>query len=219
MEGLAAALQASDLAVWLKQSRWTYPAVNAAHLLGIALLVGSVVPMDLRLIGVWRGEVPIRTTLALLRPVAAFGAGLAVLTGFLLFTVQASDYVKLPLFFAKMALVAVGLAHALLTPRLASLSRGRQRLAGLISVGVWPSVLRVSGVRGTLPGRSTVEESSVPRSASPAAPVVPAAWGRTPVSASSSSQGSTDGRKTLAGTSPGNSSSASASSIPVFALA
>ena len=52
-------MQASDLAVWLKASRWTYPAVNAGHLLGIALLVGAVVPMDLRLIGIWRGEVPI----------------------------------------------------------------------------------------------------------------------------------------------------------------
>ena len=110
MEGLAAAVQASDLAVWLKASRWTYPAVNAGHVLGIALLVGAVVPMDLRLIGIWRGEVPIRTTLALLRPVAAFGAGVAVLTGVLLFAVQATDYVKLPLFFAKMALVAAGLA-------------------------------------------------------------------------------------------------------------
>ena len=141
MEGLAAALQASDLAAWLKASRWTYPAVNAGHLLGIALLVGSVVPMDLRLIGIWRGEVPIREALALLRPVAAFGAGIAVLTGVLLFAVQATDYVKLPLFFAKMALVAAGLGHALLTPGLASLPRGRQRLAGAISLGIWPSAL------------------------------------------------------------------------------
>jgi hypothetical protein len=141
VEGLAAALQASDLAMLLRQSRWAYPAVNAGHILGIALLVGSVVPMDLRLIGVWRADVPIRATLALLRPVAAFGAGVAVATGFLLFAVQATDYVKLPLFFAKMALVAIGLGHALLTPRLASLSRGRQRIAGLISLGVWPSAL------------------------------------------------------------------------------
>jgi hypothetical protein len=141
VEGPAAALQASDLAALLRASRWTYPAVNAGHVFGISLLVGAVVPMDLRLIGVWRGEVPIRTALTLLRPVAAFGAGLAVVTGFLLFAVQATDYVKLPLFFAKMALVAVGLGHALLTPGLASLSRGQQRLAGLISLGVWPSAL------------------------------------------------------------------------------
>ena len=141
MEGLAAALQASDLAQSLKASRWTYPAVNTGHILGVALLVGAVLPMDLRLIGLWRGEVPLRTTLALLRPVAALGAAVAVLTGFLLFTVQAADYVALPLFFAKMGLVALGLLNAVAAPRLASLSRSRQRLAGLVSLAVWPSAL------------------------------------------------------------------------------
>ena len=40
-----------------------------------------------------------------------------------------------------MALVAVGLGHALLTPGLASLSRGRQRLAGLVALAVWRSAL------------------------------------------------------------------------------
>ena len=46
--------------------------------------------------GLWRRELPVATVLRLLRPVAAFGAGLAVLTGALLFTVQARDYVALP---------------------------------------------------------------------------------------------------------------------------
>jgi hypothetical protein len=42
----AAALEATAVAQFLKASRWTYPLVNAGHILGIALLVGAVVPMD-----------------------------------------------------------------------------------------------------------------------------------------------------------------------------
>ena len=69
--------------------------------------------MDLRLIGLWRGDIRLDTVLRLLRPMAAFGAGLAILTGALLFIVQASDYARLPLFALKLTLIAIGLAHAL----------------------------------------------------------------------------------------------------------
>ena len=118
MEDLASAIQASDLARALRQSRWTYPAINAAHILGVALLVGAVVPMDLRLIGVWRSDVRLQTVLRLLRPLAVAGAALALVTGALLFVVQASEYAATRLFYAKMALVAIGLGHALANPRI-----------------------------------------------------------------------------------------------------
>ena len=148
---LAAAIEASDLAAFLKRDRWTYPAVNAAHLLGIALLVGSVVPMDLRLIGLWRGDIRLETTLRLLRPVAGFGAGLAIATGALLFTVQARDYVALPLFAFKITLVALGLAHALAWgDRLAAAPRARQRRAGAISLAIWLTVLVAGRMLGYL---------------------------------------------------------------------
>jgi hypothetical protein len=142
LQELATAVEASTVASFLRQSRWTYPAVNAAHLLGVALLVGAVVPMDLRLIGLWRGEMPLRGVLRLLRPVAATGAALAVLTGALLFSVQAKDYVAMRLFAVKLALVTVGLGHALAWgTALDGAPRGRQRLAGALSLAVWVAVL------------------------------------------------------------------------------
>lgn len=148
MESLAAALEASDLAAWLRRSRWTYPGVNTLHVLGVALLVGAIVPMDLRLLGLWRGDVAMATVVRLLRPVAAFGAALALATGGLLFIVQARDYVALPLFYAKMALVALGLAHALLNSRIASAPRARQRLAGALSLAVWAAALTCGRLLG-----------------------------------------------------------------------
>ena len=73
----------------------------------------AIVPMDLRLIGLWRADVRADTAVRLLRPVAAFGAGLAVLTGAPALHRAGTDYVVLPLFYLKITLVAAGLAHAL----------------------------------------------------------------------------------------------------------
>ncbi|HRO11673.1 hypothetical protein [Amaricoccus sp.] len=151
MQELAAAIEASELASFLRRARWTYPAVNAAHLVGIALLVGAIVPMDLRLVGLWRSDVRLETVLRLLRPVAAFGAGFAVLTGALLFTVQARDYVAMPLFAVKLTLVALGLAHALAWgDALARAPRARQRRAGALSLAIWLSVLVAGRMLGYL---------------------------------------------------------------------
>jgi hypothetical protein len=151
LDELAAAIHPSDLASLLRRSRWTYPAVNTAHLLGIALLVGAVIPMDLRLIGLWRPDVRLDTVLRLLRPMAAFGAGLAIVTGALLFSVQASDYVRLPLFAVKLALVAIGLAHALAWgDTLGNAPRARQRRAGAFSLAIWVSVLVCGRMLGYL---------------------------------------------------------------------
>jgi hypothetical protein len=150
VQELAAAIEASGLAGFLRASRWTYPAVNALHLLGVALLVGAAAPMDLRLVGLWRRELPAAAVLALLRPVAAAGAGLAVATGALLFAVQARDYVALPAFWVKMALVAFGLGHALANPRIAAATPGRQRLAGALSLAVWLVALGLGRLLGYL---------------------------------------------------------------------
>jgi hypothetical protein len=151
VDELAAALQASELASLLRRSRWTYPAVNAAHVLGIALLIGAVIPMDLRLIGLWRGDIRLDTVLRLLRPMAAFGAGLAILTGALLFIVQASDYARLPLFALKLTLIAIGLAHALAWgDRIGRAPRPRQRRAGALSLAIWLSVLVCGRMLGYL---------------------------------------------------------------------
>lgn len=142
MTDLLAAIEASGLAAHLRGSRWTYPLVNAGHVLGLALLVGAIAPLDLRLIGFWRAE-PVARLAAILRPVATFGAALAIVTGALLFAVQAADYAALALFRAKLALVALGLLNAAFHggDRLAALSPARQRAVGALSLAFWIAAL------------------------------------------------------------------------------
>ena len=112
MEALFAALEGTALAQTLRGSRWLYAAVNAAHIFAIALLIGSVVPFNLRLLGVWRG-ISREAVVRVLAPVAASGLTLALLTGSLLFSVRAREYSGVGFLQLKLAFIAVGILSAL----------------------------------------------------------------------------------------------------------
>jgi hypothetical protein len=112
IEEWAAALEATQLAAGLRNSVWSYPLINAAHILGIALLVGSIVPLDFRLLGAWR-SVPLAPLWAVLTRTAGSGLVLAILFGVLLFITRATEYIASNFFIAKMLVVAIGTANVL----------------------------------------------------------------------------------------------------------
>lgn len=112
LEPWLASLESATPVAALRGSTWAYPLVNAAHLLGVALLVGAMVPLDLRLLGRWR-SLPLAPLWRLLRASAAGGLMLAIAAGALLFSTDASAYAASRLFGLKMAVVAVGIANAL----------------------------------------------------------------------------------------------------------
>jgi hypothetical protein len=123
----------------MRLSRWTYAAVNAAHILGIALLVGAILPLDLRLLGLWRSQ-PLAPLARVLVPTAAAGLVLAAAAGALLFLARPADYASRPVFLAKLLLIALGATSALalhLGPGLEGAGVARRRLAGLLSVACW----------------------------------------------------------------------------------
>ena len=142
----AAALESLPLAVALRGSIWVYPLINAGHILGIALLVGGIVPLDLRILGMWP-SVPLPSLWRLLVCTAGAGLGIATACGVLLFITRASAYVASPLFSMKMVLVAVGIANALslhLSARFHSLSLRvpwHFRLQAILSLAIWVAVL------------------------------------------------------------------------------
>lgn len=142
MDHLLAAIEGSTLAQHLRWSRYTYPLVNAAHVVGLAALFGAILPLDLRLLGLFR-DAPLAALARVLRPVAAAGLALAVLSGLALFSAGAVGYAATPLFWIKMGLVALGAGNALLLagPRLLAASPGRQRLAGAASLATWLAVI------------------------------------------------------------------------------
>ena len=143
MDAVLDALVGSAPAQWLRFSRWGYAAVNTTHVFGIALLVGAILPLDLRLLGLWR-SVALEPLARVLVPVAATGLLLAMTTGAFLFITRASEYAALDLFLAKLALIATGAIHALslhLGSGLQDASRARLRAAGAVSLSIWLAAL------------------------------------------------------------------------------
>jgi hypothetical protein len=151
IEQWAAALEATALAAALRNSVWSYPLVNAAHILGVALLVGSIVPLDLRLLGAWRVE-PLAPLWTILSRTAGAGLLLAIIFGMLLFITRATEYVGSNLFLAKMVVVVIGTANGCALRMLPSPDASRitsaemmpplrVRFAAGLSLGAWLAAL------------------------------------------------------------------------------
>ena len=135
---------------------WAYPLVNAAHILGVALLVGAIVPLDLRLIGFWP-SVPLNALWHILSRTAAVGLAIAIGAGALLFITRAGDYAESKLFLFKMLAILAGFANIGLlrhwmrdaglgqpgvgTPGASSNPSASMRLAGVLSLVIWITAL------------------------------------------------------------------------------
>ena len=138
----AAWLEASALGQGLRGSLWLYPLVNLAHVLGVALLFGTVVLLDLRLLGLWRA-IPLAAFAGPVIPVAASGFGLALASGVGLVSVKAVEYAANPFLYVKFGAVALAAANAAaLHGSLAWRTRGdamrpRFAVAGALSLACW----------------------------------------------------------------------------------
>ncbi len=142
----------------LRNSTLVYPLVNAGHILGVALLVGGIVPLDLRLLGLWR-HYPVMMFVDVLRVTSALGLGLAVVCGALLFATAAADYAGSVLFRVKMVLVLLGVSNALILGRVLKRQDIRNlpmnacmpfslRAGALLSLVVWVSALILGRLLG-----------------------------------------------------------------------
>lgn len=145
LQSAAALAYSSDAPTFFRHSRWGYAFLNACHILGVGLLVGGILPLDLRLLGAWP-KIPLGTLTRVLVPTAATGLALAVITGTLLFSVRAPEYAELSVFRLKMMLVATGAISALAMHLrhglwLESATRRHMALAGLVSMACWIGAL------------------------------------------------------------------------------
>jgi hypothetical protein len=105
-------MQASALGHFMRDSGpWTYAIVNLAHVLGIATLFGSILVLDLRLVGLGR-RVPLAAVSSSVVPVAATGFVIAATTGIGLFATKATEYVGNPFLLIKFPAIALGLVNA-----------------------------------------------------------------------------------------------------------
>lgn len=143
--GWASQLEQTAFAVWMRQALWAYPAAEVGHLVGVALLVGSAVALDLRLLGL-SPQLSVRQLAAHVLPWAWRGFALVVATGGAMFAAHASEWWHNPVFPVKMVLVGLAGVNVWAFHRgayrsVAAWDRGTPpraaRVAGGVSLAVW----------------------------------------------------------------------------------
>ncbi|MDZ5457116.1 hypothetical protein [Azohydromonas lata] len=132
------ALEAPAALAWVQSHAWAYPALEAAHITGIALLLGSLVVFELRALGAAR-ELPAPALARLALRVAVAGFALVAASGLLMFGSQPGEMLSNRFFVAKLALVAAGGLNALLFHWRGGIERldGVARAQALLSMGLW----------------------------------------------------------------------------------
>jgi hypothetical protein len=108
-------LEASALAIWVGESLWGYPIMLGMHAIGLAIVVGIFVMLDLRMLGVIRG-VSFNAFLSLYR-LAWIGLIFNALSGSALFTSQATTFVESAPFLIKISSVIAGVVVGVLIQR------------------------------------------------------------------------------------------------------
>jgi hypothetical protein len=152
-------LEGSALGHAMRESGvWTYSIVNLFHILGVASLFGSILVLDLRLLGMWR-KVSLAAIAEPTVPLAGIGFAVAVSTGICLLATKATEYVGNPFLYIKLPAVAMGALNIAIVNRmpgwrdrrtreLSPREQARLALAGGISLLCWLTAITAGRMIG-----------------------------------------------------------------------
>lgn len=126
----------------LQSNPWAYPALEALHIVGIALLLGNLVALEVRVFG----RVPTLPVAALARLslcLAAGGFALAAATGLLMFATRPAELLVNRSFLYKMGLLAAAGCNAAWFHGRGSLVKldATARVQMLMSTALWLAVV------------------------------------------------------------------------------
>lgn len=127
---------------WIASHPWLYPLLEALHVIGIALLLGSLALFELRVWGLG-AALPVQALARLALPLSLGGFGLAAATGLTMFISQPAELLANRVFLVKIVLLlAAGTNAAVFHARggLDVLDRAA-KLQTLVSLGLWVAVI------------------------------------------------------------------------------
>jgi hypothetical protein len=146
----------------VRQSNWFFSTLDTVHTLGIILVAGTIMLLDLRLLGLALRSVPVAQVVARIVPSTLGGFGLMVVSGGLLFSSEAVKMYHSPAFRIKMLLLALAGLNALIFHRTiyrdvaqwdpACVVPARARLAGLLSLVFWIAIIAAGRAIAYAPG-------------------------------------------------------------------
>ena len=130
----------------IRNSRWLFPAIEAVHLLGLAVIGGAVLVVDLRLFGFELQRQPVAQ---LARDAQRWLIGslmVMIATGILMFTSEAIKCYYHPAFWEKMTSLLLAIVFTFTVKRRVVMadetrvSPFRSKLVGLVSIALWSGV-------------------------------------------------------------------------------
>ena len=121
----------------LKNS-WLFPAIQSVHLAGIGLLVGTIVIVDLRLLGYALRRYTVSEITRQFAPWTRAGLAIMLTTGPILFASDVTRYSQNPAFLFKMAALLLALTFQLTTH---ARQGKRDKLLAAISIALWTCVV------------------------------------------------------------------------------
>jgi hypothetical protein len=144
-------IQQTPLSVAIRESIWVYPILNVLHCVGILLVAGTIVVVDLRLLGFGMRRTVVSSVVSQVLPWTLSGFGFMFLTGSLLAWSEPVRLYRSIFFPWKLLFLAIAGLNALLfylgvyrgvgSWDSATLTPARARLAGALSILSWICVI------------------------------------------------------------------------------
>ena len=133
------------LADWVNSGVWQFAVIEAVHLLGLSLLGGSLLVVDLRLLGLGLTGQTIGSLEAQARPWLIAALALMVVTGVPMFVSLPMKYYYNQSFWLKASVLPIALVftftvRARLTQRIGIDTSAQTRLVGAVSIALWLTV-------------------------------------------------------------------------------
>lgn len=105
-------LSATPVSQAIQSSSWAIPAVQTTHIVAVALVVSSILMVDLRLLGVRAREQSLAGIMRRFLPFVWWPLGVLMLTGAVLIVAEPSRALQNPVFLLKMSLLLLAAALA-----------------------------------------------------------------------------------------------------------
>jgi uncharacterized membrane protein SirB2 len=140
-----AQIEASAVGEAIRASLWLFPAIEACHLLALAVIGGSVLIVDLRLFGLGITNEPVSELWRDAQPWFAGSLTVMLISGLLLFTSEATKLYHLGAFWFKMTCLLLSILFAFTIRRKVAKAGANvpplwSKLVAVVSVLLWAGV-------------------------------------------------------------------------------
>lgn len=137
-------LTTTPWANFMNGAEWVFPVVQSLHFIGFALSIGTIVIVDLRLLGFGMKKQSASDLAADLSRWTLAGIVLMLVTGFLMFSADAAIYHVNPSFRVKMTILTIALLFHFTIHRMVvrpNASAAFAKIAAVVSLLLWISVV------------------------------------------------------------------------------